>query len=43
MTEDPFAHLHDEAYDRAYATPRATHADAIHMGGRPLARHAGPV
>ena len=34
MTEDPFAHLHDEDYARAYDSPRATHADAVHMGGR---------
>ncbi len=42
MTEDPFAHLHDEAYDRAYAAPRATHADAIHMGGRATISLDGP-
>jgi beta-glucuronidase len=31
---DPFAHLHDESYDRAYRAPRATWRDALHMGGR---------
>ena len=37
MTEadDPFAHLHDEAYAGAFVTPRATHADMIAMSGRP--------
>jgi beta-glucuronidase len=34
VTEDPFAHLHDEDYGRAYDSPRATAADAVHMGGR---------
>lgn len=42
MTEDPFAHLHDEGYARAYATPRATHADAVHMGGRATISLDGP-
>ena len=42
MTEDPFAHLHDEAYLNAYAGNRATHADAIHMGGRARIPLAGP-
>jgi len=34
MTQDPFAHLHDEAYDRAYQEPRATWRDAVFMAGR---------
>ena len=34
MTEDPFAHLHHEDYERAYREPRATWRDALHMGGR---------
>lgn len=42
MTDDPFAHLHDEAYDRAYAAPRATAADAIHMRGRETISLDGP-
>ena len=42
MTEDPFAHLHDEAYDRAYAAPRATHANAFHTRGRDAISLDGP-
>jgi beta-glucuronidase len=34
VTEDPFAHLHDEGYDRPYREPRATWRDAVHTGGR---------
>lgn len=32
--EDPFAHLHDEAYAEGFST-RVGHADMIAMGGRP--------
>ena len=34
MTEDPFAHLHDESYAAAFATRRATPADTVAMAGR---------
>ena len=42
MTEDPFAHLHDEGYAGAYETPRATHAQALHVRGRALISLDGP-
>jgi beta-glucuronidase len=34
MTEDPFAHLHDEAYGEAFAAGRVGAADMVAMGGR---------
>jgi beta-glucuronidase len=34
MTEDPFAHLHDEGYEAATATPLATAGDLVAIGGR---------
>jgi len=42
VTEDPFAHLHDEDYAQAYATRRATAATMIHMGGRARIPLDGP-
>ncbi len=33
--EDPFAHLHDEAYAEAFAAQRSTWRDAITLGDRP--------
>ena len=34
MTEDPFAHLHDEGYEGAYSTRRVGWESLVHMGGR---------
>ncbi len=36
MTEDPFAHLHDETYADAFAARRATWRTLVHTGGRTL-------
>lgn len=42
MTEDPFAHLHNESYADAFVGRRATHRDAVHMGGRRTIPLDGP-
>jgi len=34
VTEDPFAHLHDERYADRYAASRVGHATMLHIGGR---------
>jgi beta-glucuronidase len=41
MTEDPFAHLHDEDYAAAFAAPLATQAGAVAMAGRARISLAG--
>lgn len=40
--EDPFAHLHDEAYADRYATPRADRRTLVGTYGRPAEPVAGP-
>lgn len=36
MTGDPFAHLHDEGYEVAYAARRSGWVALVHTGGRPV-------